>query len=80
MRKEVSARALLQILKELGFVELRHTAGHVLIRHRDKKLVVTLPSGNQLVAPSIVQGILRQIENFNIESREELAKRMERRR
>jgi predicted RNA binding protein YcfA (HicA-like mRNA interferase family) len=57
-------------MKTLGFEEARRTGSHLIYRHGESGLVVTLP-GNR---PKVPMAIIRQIENYEISSREQILK------
>jgi len=78
MRRDISSRTFMKFLDQLGFVLVRQRAAHAILKHPEKGLVITVPVGNRNVSLSIVQAILRQLDNFNIGSRDELVNKLER--
>ena len=73
MYEYITGRELIRVLERMGFVLMNRAGSHVLMRHSKKNLVVTVPDGPGPLRPSTLQAILRQIQNFNIATRAELA-------
>jgi predicted RNA binding protein YcfA (HicA-like mRNA interferase family) len=63
-------------MKVLGFQEIRRSGSHSIYRHGESGLVVTLPGGRSKVPMSVAMAIIRQIENYEICSREEILKKL----
>ena len=71
MRKSVSTKDLLKALQKVGFAQTRLSKGsHVLLRHQDSGLVVTVPTSRSDVPPVIFFAIERQMENFGVITKE----------
>jgi predicted RNA binding protein YcfA (HicA-like mRNA interferase family) len=70
-KKGVSTRDFLRALQKLGFVETRPPEGsHMLLRHPDSGLLVTVPTSRSEIPLAMRYGIERQMENFRIITRE----------
>jgi predicted RNA binding protein YcfA (HicA-like mRNA interferase family) len=61
-------------MHRLGFIEKRAGGSHLIMHHPESGLTVTIPLSRREVPPAILQGIARQMENFNVISRERLQK------
>jgi predicted RNA binding protein YcfA (HicA-like mRNA interferase family) len=68
----IKLRDFMRVLRRLGFEEVR-TGAHVIMRHSGTGLLVSVPKSRKEVPPVIAQGIMRQVENYSIVSREEFA-------
>jgi predicted RNA binding protein YcfA (HicA-like mRNA interferase family) len=75
MAKGITTRDFSRMLKKLGFVEVRRSGSHVLFRHSDTGLLATLPDNSKGEVPLFVaRGILKQIQNYDIASDDQLEK------
>ena len=66
----------MRVIKGLGFQELRRSGSHLIYRHSESGLVITLPDGRSKVPMGIAMAVIRQIENYEISSREEVLKKL----
>jgi predicted RNA binding protein YcfA (HicA-like mRNA interferase family) len=74
--RDIDLRDLTRVMKVLGFQEVRRSGSHLIYRHGESGLVVTLPGGRPKVPMGIAMAIIRQIENYEISSREEVLKKL----
>ncbi len=70
MSDEIGLRRLTQVLEGLGFQQVQRAGSHHIYKHMDSGLVVTLPGDRSEVPKGIAMAIIRQIENYDISSRE----------
>jgi predicted RNA binding protein YcfA (HicA-like mRNA interferase family) len=75
MPKELTAVAFKRALRKLGFVEVRRAGSHVLARHPGTGLVVTFSDQRGKIPRFVARAIVKQIENYHIASRDELAQK-----
>jgi predicted RNA binding protein YcfA (HicA-like mRNA interferase family) len=76
MAGEIDFRDLLRVMEGLGFLEVRHSGSHVIYKHNGSGLVVTLPGGRRKIPMGIALAIIRQIENYEISSREDILEKL----
>jgi predicted RNA binding protein YcfA (HicA-like mRNA interferase family) len=66
----------MRVMKGLGFQEVRRAGSHLIYRHGASGLVVTLPGSRPKVPMAIAMAIIRQMENYQISSREEILRKL----
>jgi predicted RNA binding protein YcfA (HicA-like mRNA interferase family) len=62
----VTTRNLVNVLRDLNFVERERRGSHVMFAHRNKGVVVTVPTARQFVPLVHLRAIERSLEGFNI--------------
>jgi len=74
MRKgAVSTKEFLKMLEALGFEQVRSgKGGHVIYRHSETGLLASLPTKSDEVPAIVARAITRQIEDYDIASRDKM--------
>ncbi len=79
MPKIVTTSKLLKVLEQLGFTEVRHHAGHVMLRQPKTRTVLALPATGKYVPEVHLKMVLRQVEGQGIASRKTFLELLEKR-
>jgi predicted RNA binding protein YcfA (HicA-like mRNA interferase family) len=61
---------VLRAMRQLGFMETRRTGQHLILRHAETGLIVVIPLSRDEVPLVVLRGIERQMENYNIITRD----------
>lgn len=69
-KKAVSTKDILRVMRKLGFVDRTSKGSHLVLQHLASGLVVAIPVSRSEVPLAILNGIERQMENFQIITRE----------
>ena len=64
--KQVSVREMNAVLHRLGFEEKARRGSHLLLQHREKNMLLTLPTGERYVRLVILRSIENSLENYHI--------------
>lgn len=62
----VTTRELLSVLKDLNFVERERRGSHVMFAHKDKGVVVTVPTSRHFVPLVYLRTIEKLLDGFDI--------------
>jgi predicted RNA binding protein YcfA (HicA-like mRNA interferase family) len=72
----VTTRDLVSVLRALNFVERERRGSHVMFAHKDKGVVVTVPTSRQFVPLVHLRAIEKSLEGFNIISSAKFEKKL----
>ena len=72
----VTTRDLISALKDLNFVERQRRGSNVMFAHKDKGVIVTVPTSNHFVPLVYLRAIEKSLEGFNIISSSKFEKKL----
>ena len=62
----VTTHDLINVLKGLNFVERQRRGSHVMFAHKDKGVIVTVPTSHHFVPSVYLLAIEKSLDGFNI--------------
>jgi predicted RNA binding protein YcfA (HicA-like mRNA interferase family) len=72
----VTTRELVNALRDLNFVERERRGDHVMFAHKDKGVLVTVPTSHQFVPLVHLRAIEKSLEGFDIISSVKFEKKL----
>jgi predicted RNA binding protein YcfA (HicA-like mRNA interferase family) len=75
-RNGVTTRELVNVLRDLDFVERERRGSHVMFAHKHKGVMVTVPTSRQFVPLVHLRAIEKSLEGFNIISPAKFEKKL----
>jgi len=72
----VTTRKLISALRDLNFVERESRGDHVMFAHKDKGVLVTVPTARQFVPLIHLRAIEKSLEGFDIISSAKFEKKL----